>query len=657
MDLIDLASPIASRPESYALLGQEISGKSVPAHRQPLTAALGLIFAFVMALALSGCLALGGETSQEPGVPSSVVPTETPAPTPSATPVPTAVAGPEPTPNARGGTDQTPLPATPTPTPPPTPRVAEATPTPTPTPASQTAPTKPPAALPGVHNLGDGVTLEVSPESPVAGRQTTFVIRGLTPWTPVEVTFIDPQGSTSEWITAEDVHLRQGDGSTLTNMTLFAGAAGSVSWVRYGTQDVPGNWSVRLSFDGRIKAVPYELSELNLSGLEAMMLGTPLKGYHGDVSVTFFSEFVPAALALDLQEELERTALLLDRRLGVRSEQIPELYLLGNRSLLDLISQATEVDLGFEDGYYRSFGIRPGIYMRADLLETEVQALMVHEYVHLVFDGVGKGKQLPAWITEGLAQYYEFETGLAGRRPSATKLRAFRSADEARQAAQADALLPMSELESQADWNSRQDAAAISLQYSQASMAIRYLSETFGDTAPVDLVADFGQGADLSTALESATGLSQAEFETQFTRWLKNWDDPERFESVAYLDELDRLIATELVIFNRRSADLMNPGTRAQSAALREVLVEDAEAIVAEVRSIPVPSLLQDLNDEATAFFELAEEWLGLELEHARNGSDSHRVRANQLLPEVNARETLLKRNADNARFVLNLPD
>ena len=107
------------------------------------------------------------------------------------------------------------------------------------------------------------------------------------------------------------------------------------------------------------------------------------------------------------------------------------------------------MDLGFEDGYYRNFGIKPGIYMRTDLPQTDVQQIMVHEYVHLVFDGVAQGKALPAWLSEGLAKFYEFDVGLAGDRPNAITLRLLRSADQARTAARSGALIPLSSLESQ----------------------------------------------------------------------------------------------------------------------------------------------------------------------------------------------------------------
>ena len=90
-------------------------------------------------------------------------------------------------------------------------------------------------------------------------------------------------------------------------------------------------------------------------------------------------------MVVDLQERLSDTALLLERRTGTEMVQLPDLYLMGNRQIMDQVGAATGVNLGFEDGYHKSFGSRPGIYMRTDLLATEVRRLLDHEYVHRVF--------------------------------------------------------------------------------------------------------------------------------------------------------------------------------------------------------------------------------------------------------------------------------
>ena len=445
-----------------------------------------LALAVALFLALTACSTAGGQLGQVARVSENAGPAEAPTATPQpairATPAvessgPT-VAGPQPAaPPVPAATPfSAPVPAaaptvapvrpTPTPAPPPPP-LFEPTPIPvllaTPVPALQPTPTPTPVTATtdtqgSLSDIGGGALLRISPSSPLAGREISFSAEGLVPWQPLEVTFIDPEGLADNWITADDVRVVQSNGEPVTTITLFADSDGRAEWVRYGTQDVEGAWSVRISLGNRIKSVNYSIGQLPVSTLETFTLGTPLRGYRGSESDVFYSQLVPSALAVDLQPELNTASSLMEQRLGVSTEQVPELYLLGNRDLLDVVSQATGVDLGFEDGYYRNFGIKPGIYMRTDLLQTEVQRIMVHEYVHLVFDGVAQGKALPAWLSEGLAKYYEFDVGLAGDRPNATTLRLLRSADQARTAARSGALMPLSSLESQHAWNSRTDA-------------------------------------------------------------------------------------------------------------------------------------------------------------------------------------------------------
>ena len=90
---------------------------------------------------------------------------------------------------------------------------------------------------------------------------------------------------------------------------------------------------------------------------------------------------MPSALAVDLQSHLGRVVEELRERLGLQSGAIPNIYLAGNMQLFEQIAQATGVDIGFEQGYYRSGSIHPGIYMRADDLLSELQGTLTHEYV------------------------------------------------------------------------------------------------------------------------------------------------------------------------------------------------------------------------------------------------------------------------------------
>ena len=57
------------------------------------------------------------------------------------------------------------------------------------------------------------------------------------------------------------------------------------------------------------------------------------------------------------------------------------------------------------------------------------------------------------------------------------------------------------------------------------------------------------------------------------------------------------------------------------------------------------------LHDDALAYLVRLVDWLSLGLEYARTGQDSTRVEANNTIPEINARRTLVNRGLSNVEF------
>ena len=96
--------------------------------------------------------------------------------------------------------------STPTPTP-------TATPTPTPTPGTGSTavatatptPTNTPAAAPG-----GAPAITYAPSQPIAGRDITFTVTGLSPWQAVTVEFVDPLGRPADWVRFDETHLTSG---------------------------------------------------------------------------------------------------------------------------------------------------------------------------------------------------------------------------------------------------------------------------------------------------------------------------------------------------------------------------------------------------------------------------------------------------------------
>ncbi len=481
------------------------------------------------------------------------------------------------------------------------------------------------------------------------------MLSGLTPWQPVRVSFIDPQGIAASWITAEDVRLVGRDGAEATSFLMYPTASGRLDWDRYGIQDGVGVWSVDIDLDGRPSSTTYTLDDLQLGGQETVSVGADLTRHFGPGSTVYYSDLVPTALVVDLQEHLSDTALLLERRTGTEMGQLPDLFLMANRELMEEVGLATGVSLGFEDGYFKNFGARPGIYMRTDLLTTEVRRLLTHEYVHLVFDGLANGQQLPAWLAEGLSRYYEFDIALSGPRADASKFRQFLTADKARAAAQSGSLINLTILDSQSDWNSRTDPDQISLQYAEAYMAVRFLNETYGPLSARDVVTEIGRGIGLPDSIRAVTGLELAVFEAQFNRWLANWEDPARASIAQYLTALEPLMADQDGNLEQRSKDISTTMTAGEAAISRAFLVNSAEALTDALQSLSPPEGALALHQEAEEYFGRILVWFTLEFQHADTLDDAKRVAANAMIPEIDARELLLNRNFSNLQFILHL--
>ena len=336
--------------------------------------------------------------------------------------------------------------------------------------------------------------------------------------------------------------------------------------------------------------------------------------------------------------------------LGVQSSRIPDIYLLGNQSLYEEIKRAIGLKPGFDAGFYYSGGPRPGIYMRADFFRTAVQRVLTHEYVHLVLDEVGDGKSLPAWLNEGLARYYEHELGLKGERPNAARVMFYGSVDTARSASLDGTLIPLPSLESRADWNSQTDSGRIALQYAEAHMAVRFLTETFGAPAPVDMVERIGNGSTLGSAIAAVTRLSYREFRERFRSWLQDWYDPDRIEVREYVRTLNDIDDSLESISDRRAKSL---GSRSVTTA--RALLSDAQQLLAQLQNTPAPGAHQDLHSENLGYLEAVVEWLTLELEYADTSHDSKRVEATAIIPEVDTRGYLFDRAISNIEYIYRL--
>ena len=163
------------------------------------------------------------------------------------------------------------------------------------------------------------------------------------------------------------------DRSEVTTIRMYPTTLGELEWTRYGAQDEEGEWSVDINIGGGIYTAAYTVESLTLRDFEKVSLGTLLTKHEAQGFNVYYSDLVPTALVADLQEHLSDTVLVLERRIQSEMSLVPDVYLLGNRELMNLVSTVTGINLGFEDGYYINGGQLPGIFMRTDLPGTNVR--------------------------------------------------------------------------------------------------------------------------------------------------------------------------------------------------------------------------------------------------------------------------------------------
>jgi hypothetical protein len=145
-----------------------------------------------------------------------------------------------------------------------------------------------------------------------------------------------------------------------------------------------------------------------------------------------------------------------------------------------------------------------------------------------------------------------------------------------------------------------------------------------------------------------ATNSTYEDFESRFVVWLSSWDDSERSKSDEYFQFIDQLLARSQTINNQRN-EFLNSGSTGRFEAYTE-WVSDAETIASEIATISPPDTLQNIHSDAVGYFELVVVWM----EFGRSDSVDA---ANDLIEELNTRNSLLYKRLANAKFVRNLPN
>lgn len=136
---------------------------------------------------------------------------------------------------------------------------------------------------------------------------------------------------------------------------------------------------------------------------------------------------------------------------------------------------------------------------------------MVHEFTHLVVDYRTRGNYT-RWLTEGIAQYKEWEvTGFQFDEPGS-------NLDQP--------LYALNQMDGNFD-----DLPNQALAYRQSLLAVTYLTEKYGENKINVLMDELSKGLTMDQAFTRVFGVNLITFEQQWHQWIKaNWQIPERKE-------------------------------------------------------------------------------------------------------------------------------
>ena len=216
----------------------------------------------------------------------------------------------------------------------------------------------------------------------------------------------------------------------------------------------------------------------------------------------------------------------------------------------------------------------------------------------------------------------------------------------------------MSQLESQREWGQR-DISLVPLQYTQSHMAVRYLIDQYGQSAPIEIVRQIASGSDLDAAIPAVTGVAYSQFESDYRRWLANWDDPVRASVRPYLATLDELAEEQEAIYEMRREAIREWNLnfdRVRSKAASAVISERAERLLQRANALTPAPYVGELHDSATAYFRILSAWLAEDLGFLSDGLESSRLAANAMIPEVSYRQVDFRQRLSDTKFILNLP-
>ena len=94
-----------------------------------------------------------------------------------------------------------------------------------------------------------------------------------------------------------------------------------------------------------------------------------------------------------------------------------------------------------------------------------------------------------------------------------------------------------------------------------------------------------------------------------------------------------------------------------ESISSHAALVRSTEELIDGLRRLSPPERAKSLHEEAEDHMGRVLVWLSLELQAAETQNNFPLMTANDMIPELGARDFTLKRNISNLKFIFNIPN
>jgi hypothetical protein len=162
----------------------------------------------------------------------------------------------------------------------------------------------------------------------------------------------------------------------------------------------------------------------------------------------------------------------------------------------------------FEGGRAVASGSHRGIYLNAAALPSPAEAARVvaHELAHLAEKDRAGTQRLPAWFSEGVAEYVG-QSAMAWVDAPAAEQRRWRREAVIASALHLDAVVPLSALDTPRQWNDAMGAGYERRSYSLALLAVDWLVRRTGERALPAILQRVAAGASFPAALDTVANV------------------------------------------------------------------------------------------------------------------------------------------------------